>query len=62
MIWHIWDDRSDGLNMVNFHALDLKRLDSLTHAYLGDWITTEAADAKAGKTGADLLQAAAQVS
>lgn len=60
-IWHIWDGRKDGFNvLVNYHKLDFKRLDGLTHAYLGDWITTQAADAKAGKTGADLRLAAAQ--
>lgn len=60
-IWHIWDGRKDGFNvLVNYHRLDHKRLESLTHAYLGDWISKQLSDAKAGETGADLRLAAAQ--
>jgi hypothetical protein len=60
-IWHIWDGRKDGFAcLVNYHKLDYKRLESLTYAYLQDWITAQAAAAKSGKTGADLRLSAAQ--
>jgi hypothetical protein len=60
-IWHIWDGRKDGFNvLVNYHSLDQKRLESLTHAYLGDWISTQRSDARSGVTGADLRVKAAE--
>ena len=60
-IWHIWDGRKDGFaRLVNYHQLDHERLETLTYAYLQDWITAQAADAKAHKTGADLRLSAAQ--
>lgn len=38
-IWHIWDGLRDGFSaLVNYHKLDRKLLDNLTHNYLGDWI------------------------
>jgi hypothetical protein len=38
-IWHIWDGLQDGFSaLVNYHKLDRKLLDNLTHNYLGDWI------------------------
>ena len=45
---------------MNYHLLDHGRLESLTYAYLGDWIRAQADDARSGKPGADLRLAAAQ--
>jgi hypothetical protein len=62
-IWHIWDGRKDGFScLVNYHELDHVRLESLTYAYLGDWIKAQAAEAraKAEKVGAGLRLEAAQ--
>jgi hypothetical protein len=60
-IWHIWDGRRDGFSaLVNYHKLNHKTLDSLTHAYLNDWIRAQSDDARANKTGADLRLKAAQ--
>ncbi len=60
-IWHIWDGRKDGFScLVNYHLLNHVRLESLTYAYLGDWLQNQNLDAKAGKLGADLRLAAAQ--
>jgi hypothetical protein len=60
-IWHLWDGRKDGFScLVNYHKLTHKLLDNLTHSYVQDWINLQAADAKSGKTGADLRLAAAQ--
>ena len=60
-VWHIWDGRKDGFScLVNYHKLTHKALESLTYAYLQDWINAQAAAAKDGKTGADLRLQAAQ--
>ncbi len=61
-IWHVWDGRKDGFSaaLVNYHKLNHKTLENLTYSYLGDWITAQAADAKANRTGADLRLKAAQ--
>jgi hypothetical protein len=60
-IWHVWDGRKDGFScLVNYHKLDHQRLETLTYAYLQDWITAQTAAAREGKPGADLRLAAAQ--
>jgi hypothetical protein len=60
-IWHLWDGRKDGFScLVNYHKLDHKALETLTYAYLQDWITAQAGDAKQSKLGADLRLQAAQ--
>ena len=60
-VWHVWDGHKDGFScLVNYHKLDHKGLEALTYAYLGDWITIQAADARGGKLGADLRLKAAQ--
>jgi hypothetical protein len=60
-VWHIWDGHKDGFScLVNYHKLDHKGLEALTYAYLGDWITIQAADARGGKLGADLRLKAVQ--
>jgi hypothetical protein len=60
-VWHVWDGHKEGFScLVNYHKLDHKGLQTLTYAYLGDWITTQAADARGGKLGADLRLKAAQ--
>jgi hypothetical protein len=47
-VWHLWDGRKDGFNvLVNYHKLagpngeGHRTLETLTHAYLGDWITRQ---------------------
>jgi hypothetical protein len=44
-VWHIWDGRKEGFNaLVNYHKLagpdgvGARTLETLTYAYLGDWI------------------------
>jgi hypothetical protein len=61
-VWHITDGRhKDGFSaLVNYHKLNYKTLENLTYSYLGDWITAQAADAKASRAGADLRLKAAQ--
>jgi len=60
-VWHVWDGRKDGFAcLVNYHKLDQALLETLTYSYLQGWINTQAAEAKASKTGADLRLAAAQ--
>ncbi len=60
-VWHVWDGRKDGFSaLVNYHKLNHKTLENLTYSYLGDWITAQTAEARAGKVGADLRLAAAQ--
>jgi hypothetical protein len=60
-IWHIWDGHKDGFScLLNYHKFNHKTLENLTYSYLGDWIKTQSAEAKAGKIGADLWLAAAQ--
>jgi hypothetical protein len=60
-IWQIWDSRKDGFScLLNYHKLNYKALDNLTHSYLESWIKKQAGDAKTGKAGADLRLAAAQ--
>lgn len=60
-IWHVWDGRKDGFSaLLNYHKLTHKALENLSFSYLGDWITVQSAEVKAGKIGADLRLAAAQ--
>jgi hypothetical protein len=60
-IWHIWDGRRDGFScLVNYHKLNHKTLENLTYAFLQDWITVQANDAKENRAGADLQLNAAQ--
>jgi len=60
-VWHVWDGHKEGFScLVNYHKLDHQGLQTLTYAYLGDWITTQAADVKGGQLGADLRLKAAQ--
>jgi hypothetical protein len=60
-IWHIWDGRKDGFScLVNYHKLTHQRLETLTYAYLQDWITAQTAAARDSKPGADLRLATAQ--
>jgi hypothetical protein len=59
-LWYVWDERKDGFScLVNYHKLTHKLLDNLAHSYVQDWINLQAADARKGKTGADLRLAAA---
>jgi hypothetical protein len=60
-IWHIWDGRKDGFHAyVNYHKLDKKNLERLTHVYLGEWIERQKAAADSGDKTADGRLAAAQ--
>lgn len=53
-IWHIWDGRKDGFSaLVNYHMLDLARLNRLIYTYLGAWIAMQQADRNAEVAGAD---------
>jgi hypothetical protein len=60
-VWHIWDGQKDGFAaLVNYHKLDKARLETLTYAYLGDWISQQERRVAAGLDGADVLVTAAQ--
>ena len=60
-IWHIWDGRKrDGFHaLVNYHKLaegggkGRHLLESLTYAYLGDWITRKRDGVQRGEGGAE---------
>jgi hypothetical protein len=57
-VWHIWDGKKDGFAaLVNYHKLaglqGMKLLESLTHSYLGDWITRQEAAVRNNESGAD---------
>jgi hypothetical protein len=65
-IWHIWDGRKDGFNvLVNYHKLagpngeGHRTLETLTHAYLGDWIGRQRDAVKHEEAGAEDRLAAA---
>jgi hypothetical protein len=65
-IWHIWDGRKDGFNvLVNYHKLagpngeGHRTLETLTHAYLGDWIGRQRNAVKHEEAGAEDRLAAA---
>ncbi len=65
-IWHIWDGRKDGFHaLVNYHRLagpdgeGRRTLESLTFAYLNEWIERQRADRRDGTPGADARLAAA---
>jgi hypothetical protein len=66
-VWHIWDGRKrDGFHaLVNYHKLcegggkGRRLLESLTYAYLGEWITRQKDGVKRGEGGADDRLAAA---
>jgi hypothetical protein len=67
-IWHIWDGRKrDGFHaLVNYHKLaegkgkGRQLLETLTYAYLGEWITRQRDDVQRGEAGADDRLVAAQ--
>ena len=59
-IWHIWDGRKDGFHtLVNYHRLagpdgeGRRTLESLTFAYLNDWIARQRAGQQEGVPGAE---------
>jgi hypothetical protein len=65
-VWHIWDGRKDGFNvLVNYHRLagpkgeGHRTLETLTYAYLGDWITRQKDAVAHSEAGADDRHAAA---
>ena len=61
-IWHIWDGERDGFAaLVNYHMLDHKLLETLTYAYLGDWINKQKADFEAGSGPAETKMLAALI-
>lgn len=60
-IWHISDGLKDGFHAyVNYHKLDKKNLERLTHVYLGEWIERQKAAADSGDRTADGRLGAAQ--
>jgi hypothetical protein len=60
-LWHIWDGRKDGFHaIVNYHKLDSRNLDRLTHVYLGEWIDRQRAVSASGDQTADARLIAAQ--
>ena len=64
-LWHIWDGRRrDGFHVVvNYHKLagpkGRKLLETLTFAYLGDWIARQKDGERRGEDGAEARLAAA---
>ena len=67
VVWHIWDGRKrDGFQaLVNYHKLcegggrGQRLLESVTYAYLGEWITRQKDGVKRGEGGAEDRLAAA---
>ena len=60
-IWHVWDGLKDGFAaLVNYHKLDAKNLERLTHYYLGRWISDQEEGVRNGVDGAPTRLAAAQ--
>ena len=66
-IWHVWDGRPDGFHaLVNYHQLAApdgaghKLLETLTYAYLGDWIRRQKDDANNNVPGAESRHIAAE--
>ena len=60
-VWHIWDGQRDGFSaLVNYHRLDRKKLEKLTHTYLGtDWVERQRAEARDEVAGAEARLSAA---
>ena len=61
-IWHVWDGRKDGDGfhaLVNYHRLagpggeGRRTLESLTFAYLNEWIERQRSESQEGTPGAD---------
>ncbi len=60
-IWHIWDGRKDGFHaFVNYHKLDNKNLERLTHVYLGEWIERQKSAVEHQEPTAEARLASAQ--
>jgi hypothetical protein len=61
--WHIWDGHKSGFSaLVNYHKLTFGNMETLTYAYLGDWIRRQQTAVEAGESGSDArLQAAKQL-
>jgi hypothetical protein len=66
-VWHIWDGRRDGFHaLVNYHRLAApdgagkRTLEKLIYSYLGDWITLQRNQQRAGQEGADARLAHAE--
>jgi hypothetical protein len=65
-VWHLWDGLKDGFNaLVNYHKLagpggvGARTLETLTYAYLGDWIGRQRDAIKRDEAGAEERLAAA---
>jgi hypothetical protein len=66
-VWHVWDGRKqDGFHaLVNYHRLceggggGRRLLESLTYAYLGEWVARQKDGVKRGEAGAEDRLAAA---
>jgi hypothetical protein len=67
-VWHVWDGIKKGgfSALLNYHKLagpggqGRRTLEALVYSYLGDWITQQRAEQKAGTEGADARVAAAE--
>ncbi|MDR1039289.1 MAG: SAM-dependent DNA methyltransferase [Deltaproteobacteria bacterium] len=60
-VWQIWDGTRDGFSaLANCHDLGFKALESLTYAYLGDWILRQRHGVRGGLDGARGRLAAAE--
>jgi hypothetical protein len=62
-IWQIWDGHKSGFSaLANYHTLTYGNLETLTYAYLGDWVRRQQTAVEAGEAGSDArLQAAKQL-
>ncbi|MDE2678125.1 MAG: hypothetical protein OXI76_09485 [Gemmatimonadota bacterium] len=65
-IWHVWDGRKDGFHaLVNYHRLagpegqGHRTLESLTYAYLNEWINRQRAEIQERTAGGEGRLAAA---
>ncbi len=66
-VWHVWDGRKDGFNvLLNYHKLTgpdscgARTLETLTYAYLGDWLARQKDAIAHGEAGSEDRLAAAQ--
>jgi N-6 DNA Methylase len=55
-IWHLWDSHKTGFSVLaNYHKLTYENLETITYAYLGDWIRRQRDAVGEGVAGSDAL-------
>lgn len=60
-VWHVWDGLKDGFSvLLNYHKLDRKNLETLTHMYLNEWIQRQKQARASDIDGAEERLAAAE--